>query len=93
MWVAGLVFAGIGIHVRAVNRDFAVFIEWTDGEDIGVSDNTLGDNIDNHESGFDIRGFPNGLRVLHNAVCIEDVSIKALNIFSSALLKTPTPVR
>jgi len=76
--------------VRAVNRDIAVFVERTDAEDSGVLDCSIwGNDLGNQESAVVRRGIPNGLRVENNIVGVEDISVVALEILRSALLKTP----
>ena len=73
----------------AINCDFAVYIEWTNGKDMGVRSNAWGVSIGNHESALVFWGIPNSLRWNDLVVGIENVSIIALKIVCSALLKSP----
>jgi hypothetical protein len=87
--VALSVAAVTGFLVGAENRDIAVFVERTDAEDSGVLSKTFGNDFGDQESAVVRRGIPNGLRVDNNIVGVKEVSVVALEILRSALLKTP----
>jgi hypothetical protein len=83
-----LVFSVLGPLVGEINPDLVVFVEWTNTQDFGVrSLDILGNNVANTESVVVSRGIPNCLRVKDDAVGVDDVSIIALKVFRSALLK------
>jgi hypothetical protein len=90
MRVALSVAAVTGFLVRAINRDIAIFVEWTDAEDSGVLGKTFGNDFGNQESAVVRRGIPNGLRVDYNIVGVEQVSVVALKKLRSALLNNPS---
>jgi hypothetical protein len=76
-----------GRLVGEVNRDMAVVGKWTDTEDIAIRYyQARGDNYVNIESAVLSWGIPNFL-FNDQVIGIEEISIIALRIIRSALLK------
>jgi len=74
--------------VGEMKSNMAVVGEWTNTQDIAIqSTEIFGNNFANFESAAVGWGIPNHLRVQNDAVGVDYVSIIALKVFRSALLK------
>jgi hypothetical protein len=74
--------------VGEIKSNMAVVGEWTNTQDMVIrSTEIFGNNFANFESAAVRWDIPNRLRVQDDAVGVDDVSIIALKVFRSALLK------
>ena len=89
MWIARREILLSRLPVRSVNSNIVVVIEWTNAEHGGVFIKASWLNFRNVETAFISGGLPNSLRILDKVIDVEDISIKTLNPFCSALLDSP----